>query len=148
MTINETEGGWFGTEPDDVRAFLEHDQQSYGGHGIDEFRVARCSCGCVDFRLEYDGDTEAAIRVCLACEAVHAICDGGDHWDDAEPEEWECDECGSTSVNLGVGFSINRDKGFIRWLYVGQRCVACGLLASCINWKVAYTPSMHLLDQV
>ncbi|MGA7753515.1 MAG: hypothetical protein WCB05_11810 [Candidatus Sulfotelmatobacter sp.] len=51
------------------------------------------------------------------------------------------------SANVGVGFSLY-DDGEIRWVYFGERCSACGILGCFAGWKVAYSPSKQLLEQV
>jgi hypothetical protein len=35
----------------------------------------------------------------------------------------------------------------VHWLYVGCRCAKCGVLGCMVDWKVAYEPSLQLLDQ-
>jgi len=49
--------------------------------------------------------------------------------------------------HIGIGFSLY-DDGEIRWLYVGERCATCGILGCFAGWKIAYSPSKQLLEQV
>ncbi len=74
------------------------------------------------------------------------ICDSEEYWSDATPEQWKCIECGFTSANVGIGFSLYED-GEVRWLYVGERCANCGILGCFAGWKIAYSPSKQLLEQ-
>jgi hypothetical protein len=37
-----------------------------------------------------------------------------------------------------------RDNGDVRWITVGERCLACGILGAAIDWKVDYSPTDHL----
>ena len=50
--------------------------------------------------------------------------------------------------NIGVGFALFTDSNDIRWSYVGLRCVGCGLLGCVADWKIDYSPSCQLLEQV
>ncbi|MBN2193608.1 MAG: hypothetical protein JW751_12395 [Polyangiaceae bacterium] len=46
-----------------------------------------------------------------------------------------------------MGFS-HHDDGSIKWVTVGTRCVACGILGVPAEWKIDYEPSDHLYGQV
>lgn len=65
-------------------------------------------------------------------------------WEDAEPRTVRC-LCGHGVFEVGVGFSLRADRE-VRWVTVGERCVRCGVLGSCADWKIDYSPSRHLLD--
>ncbi|GAA0594714.1 hypothetical protein GCM10009546_66160 [Actinomadura livida] len=41
-----------------------------------------------------------------------------------------------------------RPDDSVRWVSVGIRCVADGVLGSCADWKINYEPSRHLLARV
>ena len=110
-------------------------------------RYWKCTCGSEVFRLLADDNEGCAKRICASCANEALICDSAEYWDDAAPEEWKCIECGSTTANVGVGFSLY-DDGEIRWLYVGERCATCGVLGCFAGWKVAYAPSKQLFEQV
>jgi hypothetical protein len=137
-----------GSTAEDIREFIARCQASYGGYALDEFRVAHCGCGSDSFFFGYYLDGGAAERVCPVCETAHLMCDSEGYWDPYNAADWECRECHGGLCNLGVGFALSQDREFIRWLYVGQRCVGCGLLDFCVSWKIAYGPSLQLLDQV
>lgn len=145
MTIDTSGEWWVGSEPGDIKGFLEaYTEDEYLS---DEFRLSKCTCGSVEFQLEADDEEGAAKRICAKCGSEHYICDSEEYWEDAEPETWECVECGSKSANIGVGFSLYEDKGAIRWLYVGERCSKCGVLGCFAGWKIAYEPSLQLMEQ-
>ena len=146
MAINTSGVWWVGTEPQDIQGFL--DAYTKEGQPSDEFRLAKCSCGSIDFNLAADDEEGAAKRICVRCEEEHFICDSEEYWDEAEPDDWECVECGSKETNIGVGFSMSDDKTAIRWLYVGVRCPKCGVLGCFAGWKIDYDPSLHLLNKV
>jgi hypothetical protein len=42
-----------------------------------------------------------------------------------------------------VAFS-HRDDTSIKWITVGARCGACGILGAAADWKIDYSPSEHL----
>jgi hypothetical protein len=145
MSIDKSGKWWVGKQPDDLKEYLE----AYSGDGykVHEFRLARCACGNETFHLFADDNEGCAKRTCTSCGTSQFICDSQEYWSESEPAEWKCIECGSTSANVGVGFSLYED-GEIRWLYVGERCAGCGILGCFAGWKVAYAPSKQLLEQV
>lgn len=146
MAIDKSGKWWVGGTPDDLQEYLEAlSEDSYKVH---HFRLARCVCGSVEFQLEFSDTDGVARRTCAHCGNKHVICDSGEFWDEAEPEQWECVECKSTTANVGVGFSLYDDQVDIHWLYVGDRCARCGVLGCCAGWKIGYNPSLQLMDQV
>jgi len=146
MTIDTSGKRWVGTEPGDIAGFLE--AYASEGYEVTDFRLARCRCGSTSFLLDADDNEGTARRTCTACGSEHFICDSQEYWSEAEPERWVCIECGSETANVGVGFSVYPDRDGIRWLYVGERCVTCGVLGCFAGWKVGASDSMGLLDTV
>jgi hypothetical protein len=146
MAIDKTGKWWVGRKPEDIEEYLQaYSEDSYPTH---QFRLCRCECGSVEFKLAASDDEGVARRTCLKCGLAHLLCDSQEYWDEAEPEEWACVECGSHGCNVGVGFSLY-DKGQdIKWLYVGTRCALCGILGCFAGWKVGSSPSLQLMDQV
>ena len=145
MSIDTSGKWWVGSDPKDVGEYLE--KYSADGYQATEFRLAQCSCGGVSFNLWSDDDEGTAKRICVNCLTSHLVCDSEEYWTGASAKEWVCVECASKTCNVGVGFSMY-DDGHVRWLYVGERCVSCGTLGCSAQWKVAYTPSSQLLDQI
>lgn len=145
MSIDTTGKWWLGSEPADIREYLVAYTQD--GYPVSDFRLAKCSCGSDIFNMATDDDEGVAKRTCVTCASEHFICDSEEFQEDAKLEEFSCIECGSKQANIGVGFSLY-DDGEIRWLYVGARCVACGILGCFADWKVAYSPSRDLIERV
>ncbi|MCA9678599.1 MAG: hypothetical protein H6709_02005 [Kofleriaceae bacterium] len=145
MSIDRSGKWWKGTAPEDIAGFLT--AYADEGYEVAAFRLARCACGSVEFKLDADDDEGAARRTCTRCGTAHFICDSDDAWEEAEPESWTCVECTSDRANVGCGFSL-RDGGDVRWIYVGVRCASCGVLGCFAGWGIDYGPSGHLLDEV
>jgi len=144
MSIDTTGKWWVGTDAADIEEYLiAYTEDAYR---VKEFRLAKCSCGSESFHLEVDDDEEVAKRTCATCSDEHFIGDSEEYWGGARPKTWKCTECSSSQANVGVGFSTYED-GEVHWLYLGERCSRCGVLGSCGNWKVAYSPSRHLIDR-
>lgn len=146
MAIDKSGKWWVGTSPGDIKEYLE--AYTADVYPADEFRLAKCTCGSVEFKLDADNDEGVAKRKCIHCDKEHLICDSDEFWKEAEPESWKCIECGSEVANIGVGFSLSKNKQAVRWLYVGERCSECGVLGYFVGWKIAYEPSLHLIEQV
>ena len=147
MAINTSGKWWVGDSPEDIGAYLK--AYSSDAYEVHQFRLAKCTCGSVEFELEADDDEGVARRTCVSCKKSHHLCDSADYWDEADPELWNCVECGSTRANVGVGFSLyDDDPCGVRWLYVGERCTKCGVLGCFIEWKVALSDALHFLEKV
>jgi hypothetical protein len=67
--------------------------------------------------------------------------------EEAEPTECEC-PCGSSVFEITVGVALYRESEDVRWLYVGCRCVECGLTACYGDWKSEYLDYRKLLARV
>jgi hypothetical protein len=146
MAIDKSKKWWTGDEPDDLREYLGlFSEDSYP---ITEFRLATCTCGCKEFSLDADAEEGAARRVCKSCASRRFICDSAEFWEGSEPEGWKCIKCKSRHTNIGVGFSLYHNGEDIRWMYIGVRCPACGILGCFADWKIAYSPSLHLMDHI
>ena len=145
MTISKSKRWWKGSTSADIEEYLR--QYSAESYAISAYRPAMCDCGGVTFSLDVDDAEEAARRTCVACGREYMMCDSGEYWADADPERCEC-PCGSSVFNIGVGFSLYPGEPDIRWLFIGCRCDKCGVLGCYADWKVAYTPSVHLLNLV
>ena len=105
-----------------------------------------CTCGAVVFRLEGDPERGCLRRICAACHQGAFIGDSEERWDRAQPQPCLC-RCGSETFLAGVGFSFRAD-GDVMWLTVGVCCTRCRLLGTPADWKVDYSPTDHLLQQV
>jgi hypothetical protein len=145
VSIDKSGKWWVGSEPEDLRPYLE--AYASEGYEVHEFRLARCSCGSNAFELFADDDEGTAKRICASCKSEHYICDSEEYWSECGPEQYRC-ECGSDFCNVGVGFSLYPERDAIKWLYVGERCAKCGILGCFAGWKIAYTPSLQLMEQV
>jgi hypothetical protein len=145
MSIDRSGKWWIGTSSGDIKEYLE--AYSADSYKSSEFRGAKCPCGSDTFYLFADDGEGCAKRTCSSCGASQFICDSEEYSADASLEQWKCAGCGSSMANIGVGFSLYED-GEVRWLYLGERCSGCGVLGCFAGWKIAYSPSKQLLDQV
>jgi hypothetical protein len=149
VAIDRSSKWWRGSDAADVHEYLKLYKAE--GYPLHETRLCKCVCGSIEFGLKADRNGGCAERTCAACEAKHLICDSAEYWEDAEPQNWQCTECGWQICNLGVGFSLYDEEGGaardVRWISVGERCANCGILGCYVDWKVGYGPSHHLLDQ-
>jgi hypothetical protein len=145
MSIDTSGKWWVGTNPEDIKGYVE--AYASRGYKMDEFRLAKCACGSGDFHLDADDTEGVAKRTCTKCSQQHFLCDSEEFAEEAEFEHWCC-ECGSEVTNIGVGFSLRKKDGEIRWLYVGCRCAKCGILGCFAGWKIDYAPTDHLYSMV
>ena len=78
---------------------------------------------------------------CAACGAKRVLLDGEEYWENARPRLRRCRVCKeSKTFQVRAGF-LRREDGDVRWVYIGERCTACGTLGSFLDWKVNYGPT-------
>ena len=142
--IDKSGAWWKGAEFDDLVEYIRgFTAETYPADLVPQ---SACECGHVVFSVDYDGEQGCVRRTCVSCGRTGFIADSGDYWAEAHPVPLRC-PCGNHAFELGVGFSL-RESGDIRWITVGARCVACGILGAPTEWKVDYSPSAHLLAAV
>lgn len=117
------------------------------GYPVAHFADAVCPCGGTRFGLSLDENEGAAVRRCAGCKAEHPIGDSAEFLDGAELEECAC-PCGTEEFEITVGVALYEDSEDVRWLYVGCRCPACGLVAVYGDWKNEFEDYRALLARV
>jgi hypothetical protein len=146
MTIDTSGKWWVGSAPADIEEYLKAFKAE--GYEVDRFKLARCECGEDRFRLDVDDDEGAARRVCPACNTVGFVGDS-DRYFANTTESFKCIECGASTCNVGVGFSLYAsDSADVRWLSVGVRCSQCGVLGCIVDWKVGGGNEPDFLEKV
>jgi len=143
MAIDKSGTWWRGEEFADVAQYLRDLTEE--GYPVEIVLQSTCGCRETKFLLDADQTEGCARRTCPQCEAEAFVGDSEEYWEESEPERSTC-RCGAELFELGIGFSLRND-GEICWLTIGQRCVACGLLGSFVDWKVDYAPTDHLYEK-
>lgn len=144
MVIDKSGTWWRGSTPADLHEYLV--AFTAESHPADEIRDCVCSgCGGRVFGLRGDGAEGCGRRTCRRCRRKEYIADSADIWSTARPRTCSC-PCGSKDFNLAVAFAL-RSTGDVRWVTVGERCVACGILGSFVDWSIDYRDSADLLDR-
>jgi hypothetical protein len=143
MTIDKSGKWWRGTTAEDLDAFLS-DYTTSASYAANRFEHPRCTCGEDRFALEVDDEQGCARRTCAACGEQHFMLDSDEYSSDASLEECAC-PCGGETFQLAVAFS-HRAEGSIKWVTIGARCTACGVLGAYTDWKIDYEPAGHLYD--
>ena len=143
--IDKTGQWWKGDSYADVVEYItEYSAENYAAARIEQSRCR--SCSGTSLSLRFDDEEGGAETTCSSCGTTQLLLDSRDYWEDANPDEAAC-PCGGEVFEIGVGFSL-RDDGDVRWVYVGGRCVACGVLGVYTDWKIDYSPTEHLFKQV
>ena len=145
MSIKQSGAVSHGSEPEDVLVYIGH--VTAQGYPAAKLALSRCDNGHDELHLSVDAEHGCAQWRCPACATSRHVADSADVWDDASPQLIACPECSEAKHNVGVGFSL-RDDGEVKWVTVGHRCTNCGLLGSSADWKVDYSPSVHIMDSV
>jgi len=108
---------------------------------------AVCKCGSRIFRLLLDDNEGAAIRICENCKDEHPIGDSAEYLEEADLDECRC-PCGKGVFEITAGVSLYRDSEDVRWIYIGCRCPACGLVGVYGDWKNEFPGYQKLLEQI
>lgn len=137
---------WYGDDQDDIRgeiARFSRCNEAVAQH----FADAVCRCGSKIFRLRLDDDAGAAVRRCVECSFDHPIGDSVAFLDEAELGECSC-VCGGETFEITVGVALYDDSQGVKWLYLGCRCPACGLVGVYGDWKNEFEGYEGLLGRV
>jgi len=146
MALRKRGDHWFGDSQADIRDELSR----YGKvneYVPAQFADAVCVCGSRTFRLSLDEDQGVAVRICTACCNEHPMGDSNEYLEHAELEERAC-VCGVEIFEITVGVSLYEGSEDVKWLYVGCRCPACGLVGCYGDWKNEFLDYRKLLDRV
>lgn len=146
MTLSKRGRHSYGTSQTDIRESVAAYSKA-NGYAAHHFADASCACGGKVFRLLLDDTEGAAVRVCLDCDVEHPIGDSDEYLADAALEECAC-PCGKEQFEIAVGVSLFPDSEDVRWLYLGCRCVKCGLTAVYGDWKNEFNGYKNLLARI
>jgi hypothetical protein len=98
-----------------------------GGYPVEHVTPIVCArCAGTLFEVIIDDDEGCAATTCLSCRAQSPVADSEDYLDEAELAECAC-PCGGEVFSAVVGFAMT-ESGEVRWISVGLRCVADGVL--------------------
>jgi hypothetical protein len=144
MSIDTSGKWWKGTSFADLVEYIQ--LLTADGYPAERILQSTCACGNTSFHLLADPDEGCAQRICTECNHAAFIGDSAECWAEVTPKKVRC-LCKQSVFEIAVGFSLRR-QGEIKWITVGQRCVKCGVLASYVDWKIDYSPSLHLLTML
>jgi hypothetical protein len=133
MVIDKSKEYWHGDRAEDIIEYLNE----YSENEIDKTVIVKCKqCGSDVFTFNIDADGGVIEATCTACKQKRLLLDSEDYWEESEPENAKC-LCKKNQHNVAVGF-VHRETGDVKWVYIGNRCVSCGMLGSFGDWKISY----------
>ncbi|MFG2053260.1 hypothetical protein ACGFI9_04430 [Micromonospora sp. NPDC048930] len=143
--IDTTGEWWTGDNAADVADYLR--EYAAEGYPVDHVADSVCaSCDGRTFRLTINAlSNDGAHRTCVGCGSSAFIADSEDYWEDEAVGRVVC-PCGADIFDVAVGFALRGTREDVKWISVGVRCVADGVLAVPVDWKINYGPSLHLLQ--
>jgi hypothetical protein len=145
VVIDSSGTWWRGTEAGDLDGYLV--DYRAGGYAVARVVHASCSeCGGSTFDVVVDDEQGYAERSCASCAARVAMLDSVDVQEEADAGDAAC-PCGNETFEVAVGFAV-RTGGHVRWVSIGARCVRDGVMGVYSDWKIDYSPTAHLFDQV
>jgi hypothetical protein len=146
MTLRKRGKYWYGDNSADLREEIVRYSKD-NAYVAEHFADAVCECGGRVFRLRLDEAAGVATRTCISCSAEHPIGDSDDFLAEAELEECAC-TCGAEEFEISVGVSLYEGSEDVKWLYLGCRCPACGLVGVYGDWKNEFEGYQGLLARV
>lgn len=153
--INTSGKWWKGQNFEDLTKYTKLIYKQDVKRDLGKVLQSKCDCGNTFFVLTYEPDEGIAKRLCSKCKKEAFIGDSKEHWDeaikDSNPKQLKCVECKDKEHEIAVGFDYiteGQSKGEIRWIVIGTMCKKCGLLSSCVDWKIDHEPSKYLEKEV
>jgi hypothetical protein len=146
MALHKRGRFYYGDSQTDIQTELLRYSKS-NGYPAEHFANATCQCGNISFHLKIDDSEGAAVRQCKKCSVEQAIGDSADYLEDAELEECEC-PCGFDVFEITMGVALYAQSEDVKWLYLGCRCIHCGLTACYGDWKNEYPDYQELLSRI
>lgn len=145
MAIKKRRGSEYADSQADIPAYLrDYSERNYAA---EHFADAVCECSGRTFVLNIDETQGAGVRRCTACKREHPIGDSDEYLEDAHLEECGC-PCGAEGLELTIGVALYRDSEDVRWLYIGARCIHCGMVGCYADWKNEFIGYQDLLARV
>ena len=145
VTINRIQQWWRGTEAADLDELLR--EFAAASYPVNRVAHAKCSnCDAAVFDVVLDDEEGCARRTCGTCGSSLLMLDSQDTVDSADLGQAAC-PCGGERFEIAVGFAL-RDDDEIRWVYIALRCTADGTLGVYADWKIDYSPTAQLFEQV
>jgi hypothetical protein len=149
MTIRKRGKFWYGDSAADIRQVLANDYRK--SYPPTVFADAVCECGGRVFSLEVVEDYGEVTWFCKTCTAMYLFHDqeiNGYYEGEADCEGEDClcpcDQRRTSYFEITVGAALYEDSEDVRWLYIGCRCVACGLTACYADWNRVDLPYPRL----
>jgi hypothetical protein len=146
MALRKRGKWWYGDSCADIRDELTR-QGRLNEYVPTQFADPKCVCGASIFRLQLDDEQGSAVRICANCSAEHVMGDSEEYLDQAELEQAEC-VCGKDEFEISVGVSLYEGSDDVRWIYIGCRCPACGLVGCFGDWKNEFNDYRKLLARM
>jgi len=118
-----------------------------GGYLVDHVTVSACKTrGHRVFHVVVDDGGTGARRTCVGCGQSAYVADSGEYWMDEEAEPVSC-ECGGSTSEFVVSFSLHPDGDAVRMICAGVCCLSDGMPGSSAGWDIRDHPGPHLLGQ-
>lgn len=148
VAITKRDEYWYGENHADIRTELTRYSELHH-YPIDHFTNVRCECGADIFLFATDEQAGVAERFCPNCEHEHLMGDSSEYVEEAELSQHTC-LCDGGQFQLVAGVHCYRESddspsNDVRWLYLGARCIACGLVGCFADWKNEYIGFENLL---
>jgi hypothetical protein len=145
MALRDDGEFFYGDTPADIRTVLA--RCSSESYPVDYYADAVCGCGGTAFELALDETEGAAVRTCVECGGQWPLGDSEEYLEDAELGACLC-RCGLDVFEITAGVALYEGTMGVRWLYIGCRCVACGLTAVYGDWKNEFEDYRVFLSRI
>ena len=143
--IDKSKKYWYGDQANDIDEFL----REYTEVPDLEIKSVICrACGSEALILRIDSTQEVIQVQCPRCGEKKILLDCEEVWEEAKPRLRKCVVCKTEKEhNVKVGF-VRRENGDAEWVYIGSRCTSCGVLASYLDWRIPYSPTDEMEQNI
>jgi hypothetical protein len=144
MAIDKTKEFWTGDHATDIIEYLK----IYSENTVKKTVIVEChKCGSNELLVHLDADEGAIQITCSKCKNKRLLLDSEELWGNCRHKKAKCPICKKDVFNLSIGF-VFRDNKDIKWVYLGNRCINCGVLGSFSDWKINYSPTTELENNI
>ena len=142
--IDKTKKFWTGDQPDDIREYLT----AFSRIPTLETKPVICrKCGGDTVTIRADLDESGLQVICTNCKTKKLLLDSDEIWEDCSPRPVRCPVCKERNYNTRVGF-LRRENGDVKHVFIGVRCTGCGTLGCLTDWRIDYSPTDEMEQNI
>lgn len=138
MALTQQGGYWHGDSAEDIAELFHYESVD----PVVEVQYAQCACGNRSFSvmLDLEREYQEAVWFCQICHSQYFFHTGKPQEEEIESEadhefcDCPCRTQGPSFFELAVGVTVYSNGEDVDWVYLGCRCVKCGITGYLDSW--------------